>query len=80
MIIMNLEIDNFFCFRDFSINFSYKRKLNKSTIPYEYLEDYPNFRFKKLNILRRNMVLGKPYLEKWLGSCLTLIRIGNHFI
>ena len=66
MIIMNLEIDNFFCFKDFSINFSYKRKLNKSTIPYEYLVDYPNFRFKKLNILMGSNASGKTVFGKML--------------
>ncbi|KXA25863.1 ATP/GTP-binding protein [Fusobacterium animalis] len=66
MIMMNLEIDNFFCFKDFSINFSYKRKLNKSTIPYEYLEDYPNFRFKKLNILMGSNASGKTVFGKML--------------
>lgn len=77
MIIMNLEIDNFFCFRDFSINFSYKRKLNKSTIPYEYLEDYPNFRFKKLNILMGSNASGKTVFGKMLRAISNFIEYRN---
>ncbi|WDA46191.1 AAA family ATPase [Fusobacterium nucleatum] len=77
MIIMNLEIDNFFCFKDFSINFSYKRKLNKSTIPYEYLEDYPNFRFKKLNILMGSNASGKTVFGKMLRAISNFIEYRN---
>ena len=74
---MNLEIDNFFCFKDFSINFSYKRKLNKSTIPYEYLEDYPNFRFKKLNILMGSNASGKTVFGKMLRAISNFIEYRN---
>ena len=66
MIIMNLELNNLFGFQDFKLNFSYPKKLVKSTIENEYLQTKPNFRYKKVNILMGANASGKTSLGKAL--------------
>ncbi|MCK5780583.1 MAG: ATP-binding protein, partial [Psychrilyobacter sp.] len=59
MILMNLKVDNFYGFNDFEINCSYPRKIKGSTILYEYLEEKPNFRYKKVNVIMGANATGK---------------------
>lgn len=66
MIVMNIELDNLFGFKDFKANFSYPKKLVKSTIENEYLETKPNFRYKKVNILMGANASGKTSFGKAL--------------
>lgn len=66
MIIMDVRIDNFYCFKNFRLNMSYPKKIVDSTIQYEYLEDRPNFRYKKVNILMGGNATGKTSLGKML--------------
>lgn len=66
MIIMDIKIDNFYCFKNFQLNMSYPKKIVDSTIQYEYLEDRPNFRYKKVNILMGGNATGKTSLGKML--------------
>lgn len=66
MVVMNLELNNLFGFQDFKVNFSYPKKLVKSTIENEYLETKPNFRYKKVNILMGANASGKTSLGKAL--------------
>ena len=47
MIIMNLELDNFFAFRNFKLNMSYPKKIVDSSIENEFLTGRKNFRYKK---------------------------------
>lgn len=63
---MNLGIDNMYGFKDFKINFSYPKKIVNSSIPHEYLEEKPNFRFKRVNILMGANASGKTTLGKML--------------
>ena len=37
MIVLNLELDNIYSFKDFKVNFSYPKRVIKSTIEGEYL-------------------------------------------
>ncbi len=62
MLVMNLELDNLFAFRDFSINFSYPKKIVNSTIESEFLQNKPNFRYKKVNIIMGANASGKTSL------------------
>lgn len=64
MIIMNVELDNLFSFDDFKINFSYPKKIVKSSIENEYLINKPNFRYKKVNIIMGVNASGKTSLGK----------------
>lgn len=66
MILMNLKINNFYEFKNFDINFSYPKKIKDSTIPYEYLEEKPNFRFKKVNIIMGANATGKTIFGQTL--------------
>ena len=59
MIIMNLELDNFFAFRNFKLNMSYPKKIVDSSIENEFLTGRENFRYKKVNILMGANATGK---------------------
>lgn len=66
MIIMDVKANNLYSFRDFHINMSYPKKIVGSTIEGEYLEDRPNFRYKKVNIIMGANASGKTTLGKLL--------------
>lgn len=73
MIIMNLKLDNFLVFRDFSINMAYPKKIVNSSIENEHLEGYPNFRYKKLVILMGANATGKTALGRIMLGILNFI-------
>ena len=64
MILMNLELDNIYGFKDFKINFAYPKKIVGSTIADEHLPLRPNFRYKKVNIIMGGNASGKTTLGK----------------
>lgn len=64
MIIMNLELDNIYGFKDFKMNFAYPKKIVGSTIENEHLPLRPNFRYKKVNIIMGGNASGKTTLGK----------------
>ena len=66
MIIMDIKVDNLYAFKKFHMNMSYPKKIVGSTIEYEYLEDRPNFRYKKVNIIMGGNATGKTTLGKLL--------------
>lgn len=66
MVIMDIKIDNFFVFKNFHMNMSYPKKIVDSTIESEYLQDRPNFRYKKVNIIMGSNATGKTSLGKVL--------------
>ena len=51
MAVLRLELDNIFCFKKFEADFTYPKKLVKTSLDSEFLKDYPNMRYKKVNIL-----------------------------
>lgn len=73
MIVMNLVLDNIRSFEDFKVNFSYPRKVAGSTIDNEYLDGFPNFRYKKLNIIMGANATGKTALGKTLMDIFNFI-------
>jgi len=73
MIVMGLKLDNIYGFKDFSIDFSYPRKIKDSTIPSEYLEERPNFRFKKLGIIMGSNATGKTSLGRTFMDILNFL-------
>ena len=77
MIIMDLKLNNFCAFKDFHINFSYPKKVVHSYIENEYLPGYPNFRFKRVNILMGSNATGKTTLGKMLMSIFVFINRQN---
>ena len=64
MIIMNLELDNIYGFKDFKMNFAYPKRIVGSTIENEHLPLRPNFRYKKVNIIMGGNASGKTTLGK----------------
>lgn len=66
MAVLNVKFDNVLCFDNFEANFTYPKKLVKTTLESEYLKDYPNFRYRKLNIIVGSNATGKTSLGKIL--------------
>ena len=66
MIIMNVMLDNVFCFKDATLNFTYPRKLTNAPLEMEYLKERPNFRFKRVCILSGGNASGKTAFGKML--------------
>lgn len=72
MIVLNLTLDGIYGFDDFSINFTYPKKIVNSIIDDENLEGRERFRYKKAVILMGANATGKTSLGK------ALIRIFNY--
>ena len=66
MVILNIKLDNFLLFNDFTMNLSYPKKPVNSSIVDEHLADRPNFRYKKLIVLMGANATGKTALGKIL--------------
>lgn len=66
MVLMYVKLNNVYTFNGFELNFSYPRRIAHSTIPHEHLHGFPNFRYKKLNIIMGNNATGKTVLGKLL--------------
>ena len=73
MIIMHLSLDNYYAFRDFEIDMSYPKKSIRSSIENEFLQGFPNFRYKKVNILFGSNASGKTTLGKAMMNILNFI-------
>jgi hypothetical protein len=73
MIVMNLEIDNFFAFKNFQINLSYPKKIVNSFIGEEYLPQRQNFRFKKVIVLMGGNASGKTSLGQMIMAIFNFI-------
>ena len=77
MIIMNLNINNFYNFKNFNMNFSYPRKIENSTIENEFLEGFPNFRYKKVVLLMGSNATGKTCLGRTISNAFQFLNEGN---
>lgn len=73
MIVMDLKVDNFFAFKNFHINMSYPKKILDSNIKDEFLEDKPNFRYKKVNIIMGSNATGKTSIGQMLMQIFNFI-------
>lgn len=73
MIIMRLEADNFFAFKNFSLNLTYPKRIVNSTIQEEYLKNSPRFRYKKLITLMGANASGKTSIGKLLMAIFNFI-------
>lgn len=80
MIIMDLKIDNLYAFKDFHINFSYPKKIVDSYIENEHLTGFPNFRYKKVNILMGANASGKTTLGLAIMSIFNFINNNRRMI
>lgn len=66
MIVMDIQIDNFFAFKNFHMNMSYPKKIVGSYIKEEFLKEHSNFRYKKVNILMGANATGKTSFGRML--------------
>ena len=64
MAILKVKFDNILCFNNFEADFSYPKKLVKTTLENEYLKDFPNIRYRKLNVIVGSNASGKTSLGK----------------
>ena len=62
MPILGIKLDNILAFNDFSINFSYPKKLKNSLVSDECLSDIASFRYKKINVILGSNASGKTSL------------------
>lgn len=77
MIILDLEVDNYYSFKNFHVNFTYPKKIVGSNIQDEYLIDHPNFRYKKVNIIMGANASGKTTLGYMLRNIFNFISRKN---
>ncbi len=59
MVVLNVQLDNFYAFKNFKLNLTYPKKIVGSCIKDEHLENRPNFRYKKVNIITGANASGK---------------------
>lgn len=73
MVLLNVELDNFYAFKNFHLNLSYPKKIQDSTIREEHLAGRPNFRYKKVNIIMGANASGKTILGTSLRNIFNFI-------
>ena len=64
MAVLKVKFDNIICFNDFEADFTYPKKLVKTTVDNEFLSNYPNIRYRKVNIVVGSNATGKTSLGK----------------
>lgn len=77
MIVLNLALRGIYGFDDFSINFSYPKKIINSIIENEHLEGRERFRYKKAVILMGANATGKTSMGKALLRIFRYLSDGN---
>ena len=77
MIVLDLKLKGVYGFDDFSINFTYPKKLVKSILGEEHLEGRERFRYKKVNVLMGTNATGKTSLGRALLRIFNFINSGN---
>ena len=73
MVLLDIKLDNFLLFNDFSMQLSYPKKPVASSIAEEHLAGRPNFRYKKLIVLMGANATGKTALGKVLMGAFNFI-------
>lgn len=77
MIITRLKIDNLYGFQNFELDLTYPRKHSQSFIDYEFLEEVPKFKFKRVCILMGTNASGKTSLGKVLWGIQAILNKAN---
>lgn len=78
MVVLNVYLDNFYAFKNFQMNLTYPKKIVDSYIRDEHLEDRPNFRYKKVNIIMGANASGKTSFGYILMGIFNFISKKNH--
>lgn len=79
MIYLRLSIKNLYMFEDTLIDFTYPKKSANSNIEKEYLEEFPNIKFKRVCILMGANASGKTTLGRLMCSINNYLQ-GRQFI
>ena len=74
MAVLRAEFDNILCFNDFIVDFTYPKKLVKSSVEGEFLKNFPNIKYKKVNILIGTNASGKTSLGKAIWKTFVFLR------
>lgn len=77
MVVLNLKLNDVLGFKDFSIDFSYPKKIVNSVIEDEFFEDRPGFRYKKAVILMGANATGKTSFGKAVLGIVNFINTGD---
>ena len=77
MIVLKLDLKGICGFDDFSINFTYPKKIVRSIVGDEHLEGRERFRYKKINVLMGSNATGKTSLGRALLKIFGYINSGN---
>lgn len=74
MIFLKLKINNFYMFKDTELDFTYPQKIKNSTIAGEFLDGFPNIKYKKVCIFMGANASGKTSLGKVMCSINNYLR------
>ena len=77
MIVLNLTLDGIYGFRDFTINFTYPKKIVNSIVEQEHLGGRERFRYKKAVVLMGANATGKTSLGRSLLHIFGYMKTGN---
>ena len=77
MIVLNLMLDGIYGFNDFTINFTYPKKIVNSIVERENLAGRERFRYKKAVVLMGANATGKTSLGKALLRIFSYMKNGN---
>lgn len=80
MVVLNVTLDNFYAFKNFNMNLTYPKKIIGSCIKEEYLQNRPNFRYKKVNIIMGANASGKTSFGKILMDIFNFIHKKDYSI
>ena len=74
MAVLRLDLNNILCFNDFSIDFSYPKKLVNSSLQGEYLVNYQKIRYRKVNIIVGSNASGKTSLGRAIWNIFLFLK------
>lgn len=78
MVVLDVQLDNFYAFKNFHMNLTYPKKIVGSSIDQEHLADRPNFRYKKVNIIMGGNASGKTTFGHMLMNIFNFIEKKNY--
>ena len=77
MVVLDVRLDNFYAFKNFHMNLTYPKKIVGSSIEDEHLLGYPNFRYKKVNVIMGGNASGKTTFGYMLMNIFNFIERKN---
>ena len=78
MVLLHVQLDNFYAFKNFQMDLTYPKKIVDSPIREEHLEGFPNFRYKKVNIIMGANASGKTTLGCALRDIFYFLKRKNY--